>query len=339
MNVGKLHTGSKISFFLVFIMLAVTIFVPIWRIEMDAPQYPEGLLLQIYSYKIAGQVDIINGINHYIGMRSIYTDDFIEFKVLPYIILFFALMALFTSILGSKKLVIVFFVLFVIFGILSMYDFWKWEYEYGHNLDPKAAIIVPGMSYQPPLIGFKQLLNFGTYSIPDIGGILMLLSGMITTIIIIFEYKILPNLLLKKSLPAILFVSILSIISCSTIEIDSIKLNIDSCDYCKMTISDGKFGAAFITKKGRTYKFDDIYCMKAYRVDNEDKDKDAKMFYVHDFMQSNELIPTHSSYFVYSEKVGSPMGGNLAAFKDKKSAEILAEKFNTKIFDWHELEK
>ncbi len=62
------------------------------------------------------------------------------------------------------------FVLFVCFGMVAMADFWKWEYNYGHTLNPDAAIIVPGMSYQPPLIGFKQLLNFGAYSIPDTGG-------------------------------------------------------------------------------------------------------------------------------------------------------------------------
>ena len=49
-------------------------------------------------------------------------------------------------------------------------DFWKWGYEYGHQLDPHAAIKVPGMSYQPPMIGSKQLLNFHATSWPDIGG-------------------------------------------------------------------------------------------------------------------------------------------------------------------------
>jgi hypothetical protein len=54
-----------------------------------------------------------------------------------------------------------------------MIDFWLWEYDYGHNLNPNAPIIVPGMSYQPPLLGFKQLLNFGAYSYPDVGGWIM----------------------------------------------------------------------------------------------------------------------------------------------------------------------
>jgi len=70
-----------------------------------------------------------------------------------------------------------------------MIDFWKWEYDYGHDLDPAAAIKVPGMAYQPPLIGFKQLLNFGAYSIPDIGGWLFIGVGLILVFIVIFELR------------------------------------------------------------------------------------------------------------------------------------------------------
>src|SRR3546814_13433505 len=66
------------------IALIIVIFVPIWRIQLDAPQYPEGLEMQIHANKLAGDVEIINGLNHYIGMRTLHKDDFIEFTVLPY---------------------------------------------------------------------------------------------------------------------------------------------------------------------------------------------------------------------------------------------------------------
>ncbi len=161
-----------IRFLLIFCGLALiaVLFVPMWRIDLVAPQYPEGLMLLIYPDKLAGNVDIINGLNHYIGMKTLHTDDFVEFTVLPYIIGFFALFFILAGLLARRKFLYLLSVLFVSFGILAMYDFWRWEYNYGHNLDPNAAIIVPGMAYQPPLIGFKQLLNFGAYSMPDIGG-------------------------------------------------------------------------------------------------------------------------------------------------------------------------
>ena len=151
--------------------LVAVLFVPMWRIELQAPQYPEGLKMLIYANKLAGNVDIINGLNHYIGMKTLHADDFAEFKILPvYHCVFLRHFFIDSSHCWQKKMAEYFCILFVAFGIVAMVDFWRWEYDYGHNLNPDAAIIVPGMAYQPPLIGFKQLLNFGAYSMPDIGG-------------------------------------------------------------------------------------------------------------------------------------------------------------------------
>lgn len=159
--------------------LVAVIFLPIWRIELDAAQYPEGLELQIYSYKLAGQVEIINGLNHYIGMKTLHESDFIEFTVLPYVIGFYALFFLLVAIVNKRKLLYFLFFSFLLFGVVAMVDFYIWEYNYGHNLDPDAPIKVEGMSYQPPLIGYKELLNFGAYSIPDVGGWIFILCGVI----------------------------------------------------------------------------------------------------------------------------------------------------------------
>ena len=180
---------SKVLLIVSAVLLATSIFVPIWKIELTAPQYPEGLGLKIYANKLGGDVEIINGLNHYIGMKTLHKEDFMEFTVLPYLIGFFAFLALLAAIIGRKKPLYIVFALFVCFGILAMYDFWRWEYNYGHNLDPNAAIIVPGMAYQPPLIGFKQLLNFGAYSMPDIGGWLFIVSGILMLISVILEKR------------------------------------------------------------------------------------------------------------------------------------------------------
>lgn len=174
---------------LVGILFIGSLFVPLWRIELAAPQYPEGLVLQLHANKIAGNVDIINGLNHYIGMATLHTENFFEFTVLPYIFSAFALMALVLIFINKRKAVIVFLITYVLFVVLSAVDFYRWNYEYGHNLDPHAAIIVPGMAYQPPLIGYKQLLNFGAYSIPDIGGWMLTLAGLLLALIVWIEYK------------------------------------------------------------------------------------------------------------------------------------------------------
>jgi len=186
---NKLSNLSRLLLLIAAIGLVIVLFLPIWRIDLDAPQYPEGLKLLIYSNALGGNVEIINGLNHYIGMKTLHADDFIEFTVLPYIIGFYALFCLLVALINRKKALYTLLALFVFFGIVAMADFWRWEYNYGHDLDPHAAIIVPGMAYQPPLIGFKQLLNFGAYSIPDIGGWLFISSGCLMLGSVILEFK------------------------------------------------------------------------------------------------------------------------------------------------------
>ncbi len=187
----KLSILTRVIAFCCGLLLITVLFVPLWRIELDAPQYPEGLLLQMYPNKIAGNVDIINGLNHYIGMKTLHTEDFVEFTILPYIIVFFALMSLLVAVVlyKSRKWLHVLLISFILFGIIAMADFYRWEYNYGHNLDPNAAIIVPGMAYQPPLIGYKQLLNFGAFSIPDIGGWIFIGVGLLLVTATVVEFK------------------------------------------------------------------------------------------------------------------------------------------------------
>lgn len=122
-------------------------------------------------------------------MKTIHQEDFWEFKILPYALGFFAVLCFIAAFLNKRKWLYILAALFVIFGIAFMVDFWLWEYDYGHNLDPNAAIVVPGMSYQPPLIGFKQLLNFGAYSYPDIGGWIMFGVAIILLILAFIEFK------------------------------------------------------------------------------------------------------------------------------------------------------
>ena len=188
----KTNSLSKLSIILLSISgigLVISIFVPIWAIYLEAPQYPEGLGMFLHANKITGDYEIINVLNHYIGMKTIHQEDFWEFKVLPYALGFFAVLAFLFAFLKKKWGLYFFTALFLLFGIAFMVDFWLWEYDYGHNLNPNAPIIVPGMSYQPPLLGFKQLLNFGAYSYPDVGGWIMFAVGIISLVLSVLEFK------------------------------------------------------------------------------------------------------------------------------------------------------
>jgi len=337
-NEKKLGTLSKVLLFIAAAFLVISIFYPIWRIELDAPQYPEGLVLLIYSNKLAGNVDIINGLNHYIGMKTLHAEEFIEFTVLPYIIGFYALASLSVIFINRKKALYTLLAAFLLFGIVAMVDFWRWEYNYGHNLDPHAAIIVPGMAYQPPLIGFKQLLNFGAYSIPALGGWLFIVSGLLMAVAFAFESKILNRFKKNKTASVLIPFLFIAISSCGQAKPDAIKLNTDKCANCGMTITDPKFAAELVTLKGRNYKFDDILCMLNYKKDNSEKVVGSQ-FYVCDYIENHRLITTETAFFVKSETIKSPMGGKNAAFSNKDSADTFAGKLKVDVLNWDVLSK
>ena len=156
-------------------LLAVAFVVPIWRIDLIAPQYPEGLGMLIKVDTITGikpaDLDNINALNHYIGMKAIVPGAIPVLDVMPYVLGSIVVLGILVAIYGRRWAAWAWLGYFGVAGIAGMYEFWKWSYDYGHNLAPDAIIQVPGMSYQPPLIGTKQLLNFTAASWPAFGGI------------------------------------------------------------------------------------------------------------------------------------------------------------------------
>jgi len=185
----KLSIVGKLSIIAIILFLGTLWFFPMWRIDLRAPQYPGGLSMQIWINNLKGDVPIINGLNHYIGMKNINQKDFPEFVFLPVTMLCFMGLGLLVLIFNRKVLYYLWAVIFMFVGFFSFYDFYKWEYNYGHNLDPHAPIQVPGMSYQPPILGYKKLLNFEVLSQPDIAGWFYIIAGITLLSVVIYEWR------------------------------------------------------------------------------------------------------------------------------------------------------
>ncbi|OYZ47544.1 MAG: hypothetical protein B7Y15_14010 [Bacteroidetes bacterium 24-39-8] len=330
----NMKTLSRVLLFVCGILLVVVLFVPMWRIELDAPQYPEGLMMQIYPNKLGGNVDIINGLNHYIGMKTLHEKDFVEFKILPGIIIFFSIACFGVAFLGRRKWVEWVFGVFVSFGIIAMVDFWRWEYEYGHDLNPDAAIRIPDMAYQPPLIGFKQLLNFGAYSVPDFGGWIFIAVGTCLLAIVIYErktkYKGLEGV--SSGIPKMLFLGMIILTSCSSVP-DAIKIGRDDCQFCKMTISDSKFGAIYFTSKGKSYKFDDLKCLQDF-IKSGQYIKNAKdQIWLVNYLSPYQLIELEKSFLLQGGNIKTPMNGNIAVFANKIDRSQMAQSLQANSID------
>lgn len=184
---------SKIIFLIGSLSLLFIFIAPIWRITLEAPQYPDGVTLYIWVNKISGDtpgtLQNINILNHYIGMKYIEPESIPELKYFPMVVIGMSLLGILAGFLNNEKLWISWVVLLIILGALGIYDFYLWEYDYGHNLADDAPIKIPGMAYQPPLFGSKMLLNFNAISYPHTGSIFIALPMILGVIASYFKRK------------------------------------------------------------------------------------------------------------------------------------------------------
>ncbi|MBL8977681.1 MAG: hypothetical protein JNM53_04675 [Gemmatimonadetes bacterium] len=173
--------------------LALVYWLPLWHISLKAPQYPEGLGLYIAVNKIVGQspqdLSSINNLNHYIGMKVITPEDIPELRFMPWLVAGLIAVGVAAAASGKRFMLYTWTGLFLAGAVAGLADFYRWGYDYGHNLDPHAIIKIPGMTYQPPLIGAKQLLNFHATSWPAAGGWVLILAVAAGVLLCLREFR------------------------------------------------------------------------------------------------------------------------------------------------------
>lgn len=160
--------------------IAASFFFPLWKMHLFAPQYQEGLSLFIYSHKIQGggiegaDLNEINSLNHYIGMKPLRQADFFEMQWMPFVFGLIILLLLRAAVFGQMANVVDVFALFSYFGVFSIGAFYYRLYIYGHTLDPKAAMKIE--PFTPLLIGTKKIANFTQHSYPEPAAYLLIVA-------------------------------------------------------------------------------------------------------------------------------------------------------------------
>lgn len=326
---------SKLLIVLSSLSVIACYFLPLWEIKLWAPQYPEGLAIQIWHNTVGGDIDVVNGLNHYIGMRHIKPEMFPEFSFLKYVIGVFIAFGLFIAFKGTLNWLKIYVVCIVLAGVIALADFYRWGYDYGHNLDPTAPIQIPDMAYQPPVIGYKVLLNFTALSLPDSGGWIFVGVGIIAFGLLIWEIR--KHKSTKKLSISLTIFFISSFLTSCSVDPAPFSYGKDTCHFCKMTLVDSKFGTEIVTQKGKVYKFDDVSCLVNFLHTQEIQEKDIANIYFADFVKPNTIIEKNKAYFLESEQIKSPMPSGIAVFSSKEDLEKNMGVFKGKPLDWIEL--
>ena len=350
---NKLGNGSRFTLAVASLALLLLFVTPIWRITLDAPQYPEGLGMIIRIDDVTGEkpndLKNINGLNHYIGMKEIVPESIPELRWMPWIIGGLSLLGLFAAIHGRRGSLYAWTTLFLIVAIVGLVDFYLWEYDYGHNLDlENAAIKVPGMNYQPPLFGSKKLLNFTAVSLPAIGGWIAFLSlgtGMVLSFLSLRRGKKSRAAAASKSgkiapgAAVAVFAASLMIAGCATGP-SEIRYGEDVCVHCRMPIADPRFATELVTETGKVLKFDAIECAAAHASANlAGTDYEA---YVHLPDDLSQWVRADNAQFVRSADIRSPMGAGLGVLgraegRTSETPSTAVRPVDAHILSWQEI--
>ncbi len=161
------------------VLLLVGSLLPLWKMTLHAPQYPGGLRLVIGGRGIAGDVDELNALNHYIGMAAIREEE------IPEVRLFYPAVAAIA--LGLVLGLVVpwpWFRWLVTVGLwalpLAFLADLQWRLHiFGHTLDPAAAFRLP--AFTPMVIGQTIVMNFNVTALPGAGLVLLLAAALIFT--------------------------------------------------------------------------------------------------------------------------------------------------------------
>lgn len=168
---------ARLALVIVCVPLALSPLYPLWRISMEAPQYPYGLSIDIFAHKLVGghedrDLREINMLNHYIGMHTIDEQDLTELGWMPFAVGILVILTLRVAAIGNVRMLIDLAVI-VLYTLGFMVARFVYRlYSYGHMLSPTAAFKVE--PFTPAILGTKQIANFTTHSFPQLGSILLL---------------------------------------------------------------------------------------------------------------------------------------------------------------------
>jgi hypothetical protein len=183
-----LYFPARLVLVLLVIPIVLSFFEPLWNITLEAPQYPDSLTLDIYSYKLEGgnegqHIDEINVLNHYIGMQPISREDMTDLDWIPFALGFLVILTLRVAAIGSVRSLIDLLVINLYFSLFSLARFVVKLYNYGHELNPRAPITVD--PFMPAVFGSKQIANFTTLSYPRMGTVYLAIyaTGLVVLVL------------------------------------------------------------------------------------------------------------------------------------------------------------
>jgi copper chaperone NosL len=344
-------TRSRLLVALAALLLIPVFKLPLWSIRIVAPQYNDGLGMYIGLRDIWGHtrhdIQNINILNHYIGMKPIIPSEVGVLEIMPWVVGFLAVAALVVALLNRRWLVGAWLVAFTVLGSAGMYEFYSWNYDYGHNLSADAPIKVPGMTYVPPIVGTKTLLTIKASSWPSWGTLFLLLAFGAAVAALVLEWRRTratqpvraPSLPRRTAAAAAAVLLAAGLAACGPAAGDTgvaaeFAPDGGPCAFCDGEIPAERFGGELVTRAGETYRFMSVECLAGFVASGRVAAGDIRSVHVVDYNDGEKLIDATTAYYVRSEQRRSPSGLNLLAAEKELVAHNLHYFFGGERLGW-----
>ena len=171
----------SITLMLASLLLTVSLFTPYWSLTMKAPQYPEGLKVTLYLDRMEGDIQEIDGLNHYLGMPALDEGGKLERHVSVIAVTSFALLVL-AGVFIHNRWAGVLALPAVIFPLVFLADLQYILYKFGHSIDPNSALGGAIKPFTPPLLGVGRVGQFSTLAEPQAGLYLIVAAALMVLV-------------------------------------------------------------------------------------------------------------------------------------------------------------
>jgi len=170
------------------LLLVISIFLPYWKMTLHAPQYPEGLHVTAHLNQLSGDVQEIDGLNHYIGMRPLGEAAQLERSLAIGMVGTVALL-LVAAIFIHNWWAALLALPAVLFPPFFLGDLYYWLSRFGHNLDPRAPLSGAIEPFTPPVLGSGKVGQFETVATPGAGLIVATVAAVVVLVALYFHRR------------------------------------------------------------------------------------------------------------------------------------------------------
>jgi copper chaperone NosL len=373
----KKLANPRLLVLLAALLLLPAFVAPLWSIGLVAPQYPDGLGMDILVHDIRGHdrhdLQNINILNHYIGMQPILPEEVPELEYMPKILAALVIAGILAALIGHRWVLAGWLAALLGLGAAGMVDFYMWKVDYGTNLSPDAPITVPGMTYQPPLIGTKQLLNITASSWPSWGTLFITLSALSGAAGVWLAFRKHKEKKAARSPAAsadgngaspsrtpssratsqavVLSAGVLLLGACGgdpglegpqgtsepRTEENAIVYGQDQDPFCEKEVDQVRWGGEIRTRDGERLRFRSVECLAGFLLEGRLPEEDVDRVRVVDFADGWRLVDAAEAFYLHSPLLNSPDGARLHALARRETAEKLKDAYTGPILGWDEV--